>query len=277
MQTLISISETIKFRQSLVGSVAFVPTMGALHDGHRSLLQLARERADHVICSIFVNPKQFAPHEDFAKYPRQLEKDLALLQAEKISGVFLPSISDIYPEQFATKITNEQVAKILEGESRPGHFDGVLTVVCKLFNILQPDCALFGKKDYQQLHLISRMVDDLNMQTQIVPCETLRESSGLAMSSRNAYLSPQGREQAAYLYACMQEIKERYHAGQQEPVQLEEEFQALLSKDPEFSLIYATIVARENLEPAAASLSQNLVLLAAVKFQGVRLIDNLEF
>jgi pantoate--beta-alanine ligase len=183
----------------LTGRVALVPTMGALHEGHRSLIRLAREHADHVVVSIFVNPLQFGPNEDFSRYPRTFEQDLAACEAEGVAVVFAPSVEEMYPSPLQVTVSAGTMGTIVEGAIRPGHFDGVLTVVLKLFNLVGPDVAVFGQKDAQQLALIRRMVADLNVPVEIVGALTLREADGLAMSSRNVYLSADDRLRALAL------------------------------------------------------------------------------
>src|SRR5262252_6424027 len=184
--------------------VGLVPTMGALHEGHLSLVRAARTQADVVAVSIFVNPTQFGPKEDFSKYPRTLEKDAALLEAEKADFIFNPSLEEMYPGGTPTWVIVEELSEKLDGRSRPGHFRGVTTVVSKLFNIVQPDLAFFGQKDAAQAAVIRKMVRDLNFDVEIVVCPIVREPDGLAMSSRNAYLSADERKQATVLYRSLQ-------------------------------------------------------------------------
>ncbi|GAA4050516.1 pantoate--beta-alanine ligase [Nonomuraea soli] len=183
----------------LIGRVALVPTMGALHEGHRSLIRLAHKHADHVVVSVFVNPLQFGPNEDFSRYPRTFEQDLAACEAEGVAAVFAPSVEEMYPSPLQVTVSSGTMGTIVEGAVRPGHFDGVLTVVLKLFNLVRPDVALFGQKDAQQLAVIRRMVADLNVPVEIVGAPTLREDDGLAMSSRNVYLSADERVRALAL------------------------------------------------------------------------------
>src|SRR5579863_2010686 len=201
-------------------SVGFVPTMGALHEGHLSLVRAARSKSDVVVVSIFVNPTQFGPKEDFSKYPRTLEKDSALLQAEKVDYIFCPSVEEIYPQGACTWVTVEGLSDKLDGRSRPGHFRGVTTVVSKLFNIVQPDLAFFGQKDAAQAAIIRKMVLDLRFAVRIVVCPIVREKDGLAMSSRNVYLNPEQRKQATVLYRTLTRIQTLAGQGERDAAKL---------------------------------------------------------
>src|ERR1700720_1086105 len=194
--------------------LGFVPTMGALHEGHLSLVRAAKGRCDVVSASIFVNPTQFGPHEDFSKYPRSFERDRELLEKEGVELLFAPSVKEMYPEDAATFVTVEALSERLCGKSRPGHFRGVTTVVAKLFHITQPDFAFFGQKDAAQVAIIRRMVRDLNLGVEIVVCPIVREADGLAMSSRNAYLSPQQRKSALALHLSLTQLKKRFDQGE---------------------------------------------------------------
>ena len=194
--------------------LGLVPTMGALHEGHLSLVRTAREKSDIVAVSIFVNPTQFGPHEDFAKYPRNLESDCALLEREHVDVVFAPSVEDMYPAGAVTWVTMEGMSDRLCGRSRPGHFRGVTTVVSKLFHIIEPDSAFFGQKDAAQVAIIRRMVRDLNMPVSIEVCPIIRESDGLALSSRNAYLNPGERKSALVLYRSLRRAQELFDRGE---------------------------------------------------------------
>ncbi|NIP29139.1 MAG: pantoate--beta-alanine ligase, partial [Candidatus Dadabacteria bacterium] len=195
-------------------SIAFVPTMGALHEGHLSLVDEACKKADEVVVSIFVNPKQFGPNEDYGEYIRDLEGDLKKLSKYKVGYLFNPGVKDIYNEGFQTYVVVEELQKFLCGKIRPGHFKGVSTVVLKLFNIVKPDFAVFGKKDYQQFKLIERMVKDLNLEIEIIGMPIIREESGLAMSSRNKYLSENEKKRASNIYKSLNIIKKLFYEGQ---------------------------------------------------------------
>lgn len=256
------------------GRRALVPTMGNLHAGHLSLVHMARERGDLVITSIFVNRLQFAPHEDFATYPRTFERDCALLTTAGCDIVFAPADEEIYPEaQGYTVQPPPELNHILEGKVRPGFFTGVCTVVLKLFNMVQPDVAVFGKKDYQQLLVIRRMVRQLTLPIEIVPAETVRDASGLALSSRNGYLNDAQRIEAAQLQGALRTVAAAVKSGRSDWQALEHEAQeALRARD--WQPDYVAIRRQSNLlEPAAG---EALVVLAAARLGSTRLIDNLE-
>lgn len=278
MKTLVVSEELNQFRQDLLQqkkTLALVPTMGALHSGHLHLIKKAQSVADAVLCSIFVNPRQFGPTEDFAKYPRTIDADLEKLAAAGAHAVYLPSVADIYPPGFSSAIHQSRLEQILCGESRPGHFSGVLTIVCKLFHLCGAQYAIFGKKDYQQLIMISQMVQDFHLPIQIIACDTQREASGLAMSSRNAYLTSEQKSQAACLFAAMTSVKTAYEQGEKNPESLEQLCRAQLAEHQQITVEYVSIRQQRTLELPAPD-SQKLIVLLAVKFHGVRLIDNLE-
>ncbi|MBC7530493.1 MAG: pantoate--beta-alanine ligase [Oligoflexus sp.] len=259
--------------------IAFVPTMGALHMGHISLVEAARKQADRVVVSIFVNPMQFGPKEDFGNYPRMLAQDIAKLEAAGVDALFAPIAADIYPEGFQTFVSNNAINNILDGRSRPGHFDGVLTVVSKLFNLVQPDCAFFGKKDYQQLKVISNMVRDLSFPIEIVGCDTMREEDGLAMSSRNLRLTPAERQLAPKIYQGLSLIAEAYKAGERDFIKLTDLFKEELAQVQEFRLDSIDIRTQDRLAAfeGDGGVDKPAVALVAAHLGSVRLIDNLEF
>jgi len=258
--------------------VAFVPTMGALHEGHISLVNLAKKENTKVVVSIFVNPLQFGPNEDFSRYPRTLKEDIEKLQGAGGDAVFAPAAAEIYPDGFQTVISNEKMAAGLCGRFRPGHFSGVLTVVAKLFNIVQADSALFGKKDYQQWRLIERMALDLQMPTKVIGCETVRESDGLAMSSRNRYMSSQERSQASLIYEGLTAAKQAWQSGERSSEKIIQRFSESVAKCEKMRIQYAEIVDKFSLLSTGSRLAdENLVMIIAVLFGDVRLIDNLEF
>jgi pantoate--beta-alanine ligase len=252
--------------------LGLVPTMGALHEGHLSLVKAARARCKSVAATIFVNPTQFGPNEDFAKYPRNFERDAQLLENRGVDLLFAPATEEMYPAGASTYVTVEGLSERLCGRSRPGHFRGVTTVVSKLFHITEPDVAFFGQKDAAQVAIIRRMVRDLNMAVEIVACPIVREPDGLAMSSRNAYLSPKHRKDAPALYHALQKIDELYKTGEQSVDQLISAGTAALGNDVRMD--YLEIVDPESLQPVTQV--QGPALVAVAGFLGeTRLIDNL--
>lgn len=260
------------------GALALVPTMGALHDGHLTLVREARSRAAHMAVSIFVNPLQFGANEDLDAYPRQMERDCALLKAEGVDLVWAPDVATMYPQGFATNIGVSGVSEGLCGESRPGHFDGVATVVCKLFNQVMPDIALFGEKDWQQVAVIRRMARDLDLTRPgadaIIGVATRREADGLAMSSRNAYLTPKEREQAATLPASMRAAVAAIESGSDVAGALAQLKHGLLEGG--FSAIdYAELRDASSLAPLETRADAPMRLLVAARIGKARLIDNM--
>lgn len=254
--------------------VGLVPTMGALHKGHLSLVRAAREWCDFVAASIFVNPTQFGPNEDFSKYPRNLDRDCQMLEKEGLDVLFAPNADEMYPAGSVTWVEVEKMSERLCGKSRPGHFRGVTTVVAKLFNIVEPDAAFFGQKDAAQVAIIKRMVRDLNMAVEIQVCPIIREADGLAMSSRNAYLNSQERKSALVLYRSMLTAKNRFDAGERDASTLIDSAKAEFARNPEVRLDYFEIVDPDTLDPEPAI--NKRVLIAVAAFVGnTRLIDNI--
>ena len=275
MQIVRSSEELALARAQLSGSVALVPTMGALHAGHLALIAEAKERADKVAASIFVNPAQFAEGEDFERYPRSEAEDVLKLEQAGCDILWAPTVADIYPDGFATKISVGRVSERWEGEARPGHFDGVATVVAKLLLSVRPDVALFGEKDFQQLAVIRRMVADLNMAVEIVGVATVREPDGLALSSRNAYLSAEERQRAVALPNSLRLARAAILSGEPVSAALRDAKQALV--DAGFLRIdYLALVDASTLEPLDSP-QGNMRLLAAAVIGTTRLIDNLAF
>jgi pantoate--beta-alanine ligase len=260
------------------GPVALVPTMGVLHQGHLALVREAKERAASVVVSIFVNPTQFGPNEDLAAYPRQLAEDSRLLEAEGVDLLWAPAVEEVYPEGFATTVSVRGVSEGLCGASRPGHFDGVATVVCKLFNQVRPDLAVFGEKDWQQLAVIRRMARDLDLPLPpaeaIIGLPTVREADGLALSSRNRYLSPEDRQRAAALPQAMREAVGQIERGEQVSAVLLELKQALASSGFA-SVDYAELADAKSLDPLDTLGERPARLLVAARIGGTRLIDNM--
>ena len=253
--------------------IAFVPTMGFLHEGHASLLREGRERGDVLVLSIFVNPIQFGPSEDLDRYPRNLEGDCAIAQECGVDIVFTPTAVEMYPAGFQTAIRVKEFSLPLCGGSRPGHFDGVATVVAKLFNIVQPDLALFGKKDFQQLAVIRRMTQDLSLPVEIVGMPIVREQDGLAMSSRNAYLSTDQRQSALCLSRAIRTVRERYAAGERTAETLLNAAQELIRTESAASIDYLEFRDATTLETVATA-SHTTLMALAVKIGTTRLIDN---
>jgi pantoate--beta-alanine ligase len=254
--------------------VGLVPTMGALHEGHLSLVRAARTAADTVVASIFVNPTQFGPNEDLAKYPRTLERDCELLEREGVSFVFVPSVDQMYPAGAVTWVTVEELSAKLDGQSRPGHFRGVTTVVAKLFHIIEPDLAFFGQKDAAQVAIVRRMVRDLNFAVEIVTCPIVREADGLAMSSRNAYLDAEERKQALVLHRSLERVETMVRAGERDAGRLRAAGQEEISRESSVRLDYFMIVNPDTLDPVA-DLSRGGLIAVAAYVGSTRLIDNL--
>lgn len=254
-------------------TIALVPTMGALHDGHLSLVKLAGKKADRIVASIFVNPTQFAPNEDLARYPRDEAGDVAKLEGAGTDMVWAPDVAEMYPEGFSTSVKPGSAALTLEGEFRPHHFGGVATVCCKLFSQVTPDFAIFGEKDYQQLTVLRQMVRDLDLPLKIIGAPTRREKDGLAMSSRNAYLSAQQRKIAPALYAAISELASSVADGADVKAATDKAKRAVLSAG--FAKIdYVTVRDAETLAEAERKAEQPLRVLAAVHLGKTRLIDN---
>jgi len=254
--------------------VALVPTMGALHEGHLSLIRNAREHDAVVVVSIYVNPTQFGPEEDFKHYPRDLESDSRICERENVDIVFAPSDEEMYPGgKVTTWIEETKLAKRFEGEKRPGHFCGVCTVVAKLFNIVQPDIAIFGKKDYQQLKVIERMVRDLRYPVEIASVPTVREPDGLAASSRNQYLTSAERAQATVLWKSLGVVRDLFNHGEHSPHRLEAAVMRTVTLAPVARLDYAAVADAETLEPVHEAKHGDVVLVAAYVGK-TRLIDN---
>jgi pantoate--beta-alanine ligase len=274
MKVIPTIAELREARKRIKGSVGFVPTMGYLHEGHLSLVQQARRENDTAVVSIFVNPTQFGPDEDFRKYPRDPDWDLVQLEREGVDLVFMPSEEEMYPPGFSSRMEVDGVSEQLEGASRPGHFGGVATVVAKLFNIVQPHRAYFGQKDAQQAVVIKKMVADLNMNLEIVVLPTIREPGGLAMSSRNIYLTAEERKAALVLWNSLNLAQQLWSQGEQDAARLHQAISTLIQKEPLAKIDYISIAEPETLEELAEVESSALVSLA-VRIGKTRLIDNI--
>ena len=255
--------------------IGFVPTMGYLHEGHLSLIRKARRECDEVIVSIFVNPTQFGRGEDYHSYPRDLKRDIALSEKEKVDVIFAPSVEEMYPEGYSTFVQVEgRLSSVLEGASRPGHFRGVCTVLVKLFNIINPDISFFGEKDFQQALIVKKMVEDLNIDTRIVLLPTVREEDGLAMSSRNSYFNEEERKAAIILYRSLKKAKEWIDQGERNSFRIIQKMKDFIAKEPLARIDYIAIVDSKSLEEVEQVERGNLIALA-VYIGKVRLIDNM--
>ena len=274
MQVVEHIYKVRALRQKLSGTVGFVPTMGYLHEGHLALVKQARIENSAVIVSIYVNPTQFGPREDFGAYPRDLNRDLELLKEGGVNIVFVPSDDKMYLPEFSTWVDVENITERLEGACRPGHFKGVATVVAKLFNIVQPTKAYFGQKDAQQVVVIKRMVADLNMETEVVIVPTVRESDGLAMSSRNIYLSPEERKAATVLFRALNLARQLKLGGEKDAGKIRRQMTALIQKEPLARIDYVSIAGSQTLEELNL-IDRSALASLAVRIGKTRLIDNM--
>lgn len=274
MRVTTTVSETRDVRGRLAGRWGLVPTMGYLHEGHLSLVRRALAENDMVGVSVFVNPTQFGPSEDLDEYPRDLERDLSMLEALRVDLVFAPSAEDMYPPGYQTSVNVEQVTRPLEGAARPGHFRGVATVVAKLFNIFQPGRAYFGQKDAQQVVVIQQMVRDLDFPIDVVVCPTVREEDGLAMSSRNVRLSPAERQAATVLNRALSVAAAAAVSGQRSAERLRQIMRTVLASEPLAELEYVSVADRRTLDELEHVGQEGALLSLAVRFGDTRLIDN---
>ncbi|MCC7448571.1 MAG: pantoate--beta-alanine ligase [Anaerolineae bacterium] len=274
MDVIETIADFRTARRGLSGSLGLVPTMGYLHAGHLALINRAAAENDHVAVSIFVNPTQFGPNEDFTAYPRDPDHDLSVLRDAGVSLVFMPTVAEMYPPSFQTYVEVTDVSQGLEGERRPGHFRGVATVVTKLFNVVQPDRAYFGQKDAQQVAVIRRMVRDLAMPLEIVIVSTVRAPDGLALSSRNAYLTPEQRLAAPVLYRALMAAQQRYVAGERSPDVLRAVMREVLAGEPLATVDYVSAADADTLHELDAPADHPILLSMAVRIGRTRLIDN---
>jgi pantoate--beta-alanine ligase len=273
MMIVSSLDELRAARLLLDGRLGLVPTMGYLHEGHLSLARRAREECDRVAASIFVNPTQFGPTEDLSKYPRDLDRDLSLLDAAGVDLVWTPDNETIYPPDFSTWVEVEGLTRPLEGAARPGHFRGVTTVVAKLFNAVQPQAAYFGQKDAQQAAVVRKMTRDLNFPVEIVVCPTVRETDGLAMSSRNSYLSPEERKSAIVLFRALTAAREAFERGERDAESLRKVMSETLASEPRARTQYVSCADYDTLEELA-TVTGKALLSMAVFIGKTRLIDN---
>ena len=263
-----------KIRREQDRTIGLVPTMGALHEGHLSLVREARRMCDVVVVSVFVNPAQFGPGEDFERYPRNLTQDTALLTDYNVDYIFAPPVEEIYPKGFTTYVNVSGLSKLLEGEARPGHFRGVATIVTILFNIVKPDFAFFGQKDAQQAVIIRRLVKDLALDTEVIVLPTVREDSGLAMSSRNAYLTPEEQEAATVIHRALAKAKEAYKAGEKHAAKLIDLVRTTIEAEPRVRVDYISVNDGDTLESLEKLDDRHMLIAVAAYIGKIRLIDN---
>ena len=275
MKIVKTIVELNQLRDSLFGSIGFVPTMGALHDGHLSLIQESNRSCDHTIVSIFVNPNQFAPNEDFDNYPRTINSDLEKLSSLNIEVIFLPESQELYPESYKNIQFKSDLFHVLEGISRPIFFKGVCEVVARLFNIVKPTHAFFGDKDFQQLRIISEMVRELKYDINIIPCKTIREQNGLAMSSRNEYLTKDERNKAKIVFETLQYGLKLIKSGEKKLGEIYNKLINKLSSEPIITIDYLTIVDYDTLKEFDNRINNRFVIFIAIYIRKTRLIDNI--
>ncbi|MCL2040321.1 MAG: pantoate--beta-alanine ligase [Bacteroidetes bacterium] len=275
INTIEEINEIINHLKKQNKIIGFVPTMGALHKGHASLLNEAKKLSDIVVASVFVNPTQFGPNEDYNKYPRSLENDIVVAEENNVDYMFVPSTLEIYPTNTLTTIHINKLTNIFEGKLRPGHFEGVGLILIKLFNIIKPNYAFFGQKDYQQTLVVKQIVKDLNVDTKIIVCPTIRLTSGLAISSRNTYLSEDELQQAGILFKAMESAKDIIEKGERNRSNINAAMRNVLLTNKNIKIDYASIVMAEDLtEPNIFQPGDITVLLLAVYLGNTRLIDN---
>lgn len=274
VSTIASVREAVANARANGATIGFVPTMGALHEGHISLVDRAKSEASFTVMSIFVNPLQFAPTEDLAKYPRPVEQDERMAREAAVDVLFRPSAEEMYPGEREITVTSGEIGSVWEGSSRPGHFDGVLTVVAKLFNIVQPDVAVFGRKDLQQGALVRAMVRDLDMPIRMVIAPIVREPDGLALSSRNRYLSEADRRSALSLSSALKEMRRAFARGEKRTAELERVGQAVLDLDAQVKTDYLAVVSRDTFARSGEASSASAAIVAA-RVGSTRLIDNM--
>jgi len=277
MRTISSLSEFKNFRNNLSGTIGFIPTMGALHGGHLSLINKSNQNCNHTIVSIFINPAQFSQREGLSIYPKTLDEDLKLLKNFHVDAVFLPTNDIMYPNGYSTFVNEDIVSKGLEGESRPTFFRGVATIVVKLFNIINPTHSFFGEKDAQQLRVIKKVVADLNFQIEIVPCSIIREKNGLAMSSRNKYLSVESSESAAIIYNALTHGISLLNNGERNSNIIRQEITKKIQSEPLAKIDYISISNNASLEEVKGEVNCSVLISVAIYFDGVRLIDNISY
>ena len=277
MEILKNIQSVRNWRKNLISNVGFVPTMGALHQGHLSLIEKSKKTCDSTIVSIFINPLQFNNEKDFKNYPVEIEKDLELLDSMAVDAVFIPSKNILFPKASSTLVKETNLSNSFEGKDRPGHFKGVTTIVAKFFNIVQPTHAFFGEKDAQQLRIIQRMVQDLNFNIEIIPCETVREKSGLAMSSRNENLSVENRIKAKVIKQGLDLGKIALDNGETSLSNIKKYINSKINSEPNAKVIYVSIADSDSLNELDEINVDEILISVAVQFDNVRLIDNFTY
>ncbi len=277
MKIISTIKEFRIWRKGITGSVGFVPTMGALHQGHFSLVEQSSKTCQNTVISIYLNPTQFAPTEDLDSYPKNVEKDIERLSNYQIDSVFLPNDSEMYPQGFNTVVYTTDLAKVLEGKSRPHFFKGVTTVVSKLFNIVEPSHVFLGEKDAQQLRVVQQMLIDLNSRIEIISCPIVREENGLAMSSRNQYLTNKEREQASVIFEALQEGRNLLIAGENNPQAIRSQVLEKISSQSSLVIDYVSVADSQTLEEITTAIKGKVLVSVAVYLGEVRLIDNFSY
>ncbi|HHV29721.1 MAG TPA: pantoate--beta-alanine ligase [Clostridium sp.] len=274
IEAISDLKAIVRTQKSMGRTIGFVPTMGYLHEGHLSLVNMSLQNNDYTIMSIFVNPTQFGPNEDFERYPRDMERDLRLAESAGVDVIFAPSVREMYPDGYKTYVGVEGITEVLCGKARPGHFKGVTTVVTKLFNIIEPHRAYFGQKDAQQAAVIKKMVRDLNMNVEIITCPIVREEDGLAMSSRNVYLSPEDRKSAVVLSKSLMESEELIKKGETNGGKIRKHIIDRIQTEKNAVIDYVELVNADTLE-SVDEIKGRVLIALAVKFGSTRLIDNI--
>lgn len=277
MTTITSLTEFNTFRENLTGSIGLVPTMGALHDGHLSLVKKSNQVCDNTIVSIFINPTQFSPNEDLDTYPKTIKGDIELLKTLNVGAIFLPTNEDIYPNGYSTFINEESLSRELEGKSRPSFFKGVTTILVKLFNIVNPTHSFFGQKDAQQLRVVKKIVSDLNFNIKIISCPTIREKNGLAMSSRNKNLSNCDRQKAAIIYKSLCHSISLLNNGERDANNIKKEISKILLTEQSISIDYISVANEHSLKEIDNAITTNILISIAICIKNIRLIDNISF
>jgi len=277
VNTINTIQEFQVWHQGISGSLGFIPTMGALHDGHLSLVAEAKKMCLHTVVSIYLNPAQFSPEEDLEIYPQDLKKDLEALSSFQVDTIFLPTDSEMYPEGFSTHVQETKLSMVLEGKSRPSFFQGIVTVVTKLFNIIQPTHAFFGEKDAQQLLIVKKMVKDMAYPINIIACPIIRENNGLAMSSRNSYLSKTDQKTASIIYRALEKGKNLIISGERNAGLIREKITETLLQEYMLRIDYVSVAEAETLIEISGNISCNILISVAVFLRETRLIDNFSY